>query len=88
MNTISFICRESEKMKGKDKGDNPLFHKEDVYDVRACLGTPYSCVNCESKGKFEEKSGPMSNISSPVPLKRCSGCHLVAYCSQVTCLKM
>ena len=75
-------------MKGEVTSDNPLFRKEDVYDVRACLGTPYSCVNCESKGIFDEKSGPMTNTHSPVPLKRCSGCHLVAYCSQVNCLKI
>ena len=71
----------------KGKVDNPLFCKEDVYDIRGCLGTPYSCVNCESKGIFEANSGPNTNTCSPVPLKRCSGCHLVAYWSQVKKLK-
>ena len=81
MLTIQFICRESEKV--KEKVDNPLFQKEDIYDIRSCLGTPNSCVNCESKGIFEVNSDLMSNPAHHVPLKRCSGCHLVAYCSQV-----
>ena len=55
--------------------------------LKDCLEPPTRCTNCLSKGMYEEGFKDLVSIfkehDHDSSFKRCSGCHLVSYCSEV-----
>jgi len=80
------FTRVLEKEKEKEKLDSEKFLLEECTNIRDCFGPPDNCHNCESKGEWEKTACARGNQCVSAckggDLKRCSGCHLVAYCSE------
>merc|ERR1719233_200510 len=80
------FARVLEKEKEKEKLESEQYQLEECSNVRDCFGPPDACHNCESKGEAYKPvcaRGHGSCVSAcGENLKRCSGCHLVAYCSE------
>merc|ERR1719233_411403 len=80
------FARVLEKEKEKEKLESEQYQLEECSNVRECFGPPDACHNCESKGEAYKPvcaRGHGSCVSAcGENLKRCSGCHLVAYCSE------
>jgi len=79
------FARVLEKEKEKEKLDSELYQLEECTNLRDCFGPPDACHNCESKGEAYKPScarGAQCVSACGDSLKRCSGCHLVAYCSE------
>jgi len=77
-NMDSVFKRSLEKEIEKENKDSASVKPNDAPDIRECFGPPDSCTNCESKGDAEKT--PKSGLGA---LKRCSGCHLAVYCSEM-----
>merc|ERR1712106_484937 len=79
------FARVLEKEKEKEKLDSELYQLEECTNLRDCFGPPDACHNCESKGEAYKPScarGAQCVSACGDNLKRCGGCHLVAYCSE------
>jgi len=79
------FSRVLEKEKEKEKLESEQYQLEKVTNVRDCFGPPDACHNCESKGEAYKPvcaRGAQCVSACEGTLKRCSGCHLVAYCSE------
>eukprot|EP00092_Neocalanus_flemingeri_P008974 GFUD01009655.1.p1 GENE.GFUD01009655.1~~GFUD01009655.1.p1 ORF type:complete len:1191 (+),score=266.73 GFUD01009655.1:76-3573(+) len=80
------FTRVLEKEKEKEKVDCDLFQLEECTNIRDCFGPPDACHNCESKGGSDKqpcaRGAECVSACKSESLKRCSGCHLVAYCSE------
>ena len=71
----------------KEKKSKPSTSKE----IRACFGPAKDCANCKSKGAELMQFPPNDEDDVLQPgakeihsFKRCSACHVVAYCSEVS----
>ena len=80
----------------KTKDDDKAKTKEMVCDkkpknsIRACFGPATECSNCRNKGAnllqcppHDEDHVLLPNNKALSGFKRCSACHVVAYCSEV-----
>ena len=81
-----------QKTKGEDKAKTKemVGDKKPKNSIRACFGPATECSNCKNKGadllQFppnDEDHVLLPNNKAPSGFKRCSACHVVAYCSEV-----
>lgn len=79
--------KESEDNSEKEKKSRPSTSKQ----IRACFGPAKDCTNCKSKGAWLMQFPPNDedDVLHPTAkdinsFKRCSACHVVAYCSEVS----
>ena len=66
--------------------------KKPKSSIRACFGPANECSNCKNKGADLLQCPPndedhvlQPNNKALSGFKRCSACHVVAYCSEVNC---
>ena len=81
-----------QKTKGEDKAKTKemVGDKKPKNSIRACFGPATECSNCKNKGadllQFppnDEDHVLLPNSKALSGFKRCSACHVVAYCSEV-----
>ena len=89
--TLRYLEAE-QKTKGEDKAKTKeiVSDKKPKSSIRACFGPATECSNCKNKGadllQFppnDEDHVLLPNNKAPSGFKRCSACHVVAYCSEV-----
>ena len=88
-------AKEAKEAKTKE-GDNPEKKQkansvQSSKQIRACFGQAKDCINCKSKGAqivqlppHEEDNVLQPGAKDITGFKRCSACHVVAYCSEVS----
>ena len=87
-------AKEANEVKTKEADDNSEKEKKTRQktskQIRACFGPAKDCTNCKSKGAELMQFPPNDedNVLQPGAkqinsFKRCSACHVVAYCSEV-----
>ena len=89
--TLRYLEAE-QKTKGEDKAKTKemVGDKKPKNSIRACFGPATECSNCKNKGADLLQCPPndedhvlLPNSKAPSGFKRCSACHVVAYCSEV-----
>ena len=89
--TLRYLEAE-QKTKGEDKAKTKemVGDKKPKNSIRACFGPATECSNCKNKGadllQFppnDEDHVLLPNNKALSGFKRCSACHVVAYCSEV-----
>jgi len=86
-------AKEANEVKTKEADDNSEKEKKTRQNtskqIRACFGPAKDCTNCKSKGAELMQFPPNDedNVLQPGAkqinsFKRCSACHVVAYCSE------
>ena len=87
-------AKEANEVKTKEADDNSEKEKKTRQNtskqIRACFGPAKDCTNCKSKGAELMQFPPNDEDDVLLPgakainsFKRCSACHVVAYCSEV-----
>ena len=89
--TLRYLEAE-QKTKGEDKAKTKemVGDKKPKNSIRACFGPATECSNCKNKGANLLQCPPndedhvlLPNNKALSGFKRCSACHVVAYCSEV-----